>query len=428
MDGDRTGRTPHLLVIMMYWYPYEGPIPAIYSALFERLLKEGYRISLIASFPHFRFGRRERWPEFKGRVFERSDWKGITLYRVWVLAPEFRSGRLSLFFRTVNYLSFSLLALIVGLAVSRKANIILVPSSPPVLGAIVGAVIGKIRKIPFVYNVQDLYPENLSALGIVRSRVVIRLFDQLERILYKRAMCVITISKKMEDVIREKVPNGRVVTIPNFHDTDRIVPMPRNNGFSAIHGLDAKFVVSYVGGVSFTHGLEFVLKGAAMLTDLTDLCFVIVGRGEYLARIKSMAAEMKLPNVMFLPEVPYEKVNEVWAASDASLVCLVRGASTYQVPSKTFGIMASGRAVIAMLDEESEIWGIIANSRGGVCVPPESPEQLAQAVRRLYEDRDSTSRMGKNAREYVVQNYSKDRISRLYDQVFSSLYTGKTPN
>ncbi len=422
MGGHVQKQKPHLLVIMMYWYPYEGPIPAIYAALFEHLLKEGYRISVLSSFPHYRFGRQEKWREYRGRLFERADWKGITVYRVWVFAPEFRSRRLSLFFRSLNYLSFSLLAVIVGLGISRKANVILVPSSPPVLGAVVAAFLGKVRGIPFVYNVQDLYPENLAALAIVRNRLVLRVLDRLERILYRRAARVTAISEKMADAIRGKgIPGRKVVTIPNFHDTDRIVPMPRHNRFSAAHGLDSKFVVSYVGGVSFTHGLQFVVEAAALLSCVPNLCFLIIGRGEYLPNIQNMVRQKNLCNVLFLPEVPYAEVNEAWAASDASLVCLIKGASTYQVPSKTFGIMASGRPVIAMLDEESEIWRIVEDSRGGVCVPPERPDKLAEAVRSLYDDRDAARKMGENARAYVERNFSKERVWRMYDRVFVSV-------
>lgn len=411
-----------MLVMMMYWFPYEGPIPTIYAGLFEGLLRDGYRISLIASFPHFRYGRREKWVEFRGKLFERTKWNGVDLYRVGVFAPEFRSSRVSLLFRALNYLSFALLAFLVGLKVSRNADVILVPSSPPLLGAIIASILGKARGIPFVYNVQDLYPENLSALGIVRNRLILNFWDRLERLVYSRAAGVVVISKKMEECIRKKgVPAGKIVTIPNFHDTDRIVPMPKNNGFSAAHGLNSKFVVSYIGTVSFTHGLEFVVEAAAMLSALSDLCFVIIGRGEHLARIMDMAKDRNLSNVMFLPEVPYEKVNEVWAASDASLVCLVKGASTYQVPSKTFGIMASGRPVIAMLDEGSDIWTIVEESGGGVCVPPERSDKLAQAIKSFYEDREAVKRMGERAREYVVGNYSKERVTGLYTEVFTSV-------
>ncbi|MGC8788012.1 MAG: glycosyltransferase family 4 protein [Anaerolineae bacterium] len=425
MGGESIRGKPHLLVIMMYWYPYEGPIPAIYAALFERLLKEGYRISLIASFPHYRFGRRERWAEFRRRVFECTDWNGINLYRVWVFAPEFRSARLSLFFRSLNYLSFSLMALLVGLAVSRRTDIILVPSSPPLLGGVVAGVLGKLRGIPFVYNVQDLYPDNLAALGVVRNTVVLRLLDRIERRVYRAARWVVPISSEMKDAICRKGISGRkVVTIPNFHDTERIMPMPRQNAFSAIHGLNGRFVVSYIGGVSYTHGLEFVIEAASMLTSVSEVRFVIIGRGEYLERIKQKAEQKDLGNVLFFPEVPYQVVNEVWAASDASLVCLVRGASTYQVPSKTFGIMASGRPVIAMVDEGSEIWRIVEESGGGVCVPPECPEKLARAIRWLYENPEQAARMGRNGRKYVVCNYSKEHIAALYDALLISALRG----
>ncbi len=415
-------RKPHVLEIMMYWFPYEGPIPTIYAALFDRLLKQGYRISLIASFPHYRFGREEKWAEYRGRFFERSDWNGIGLHRVWVLAPEFRSRRLSLFFRFLNYVSFAISALAVGLVVSRGADVLFVPSSPPLLAGFVAAILGRLGGIPFVYNVQDLYPENLAALGILRNRPLLAALSRFERWLYKRASRVTVISRKMEDAIAAKgIDKQKLSMIPNFHETDRIVPLPRMNGFSAAHGLDRKFVVSYVGGVSFTHGLQFVVEAAAVLTRWEEICFLILGRGEYLDRVEDLVRNRALQNVLFLPEVPYEQVKQVWAASDVSLVCLVKGASLYQVPSKTFGIMASGRPVLAMLDEASEIWSIVADSGGGVCVPPERPDKLAEAILDLYGNREEARKMGERAREYVVRNYSEDCVSRAYDDLFTSV-------
>lgn len=412
-------KPPHVLVLMMYWFPYEGPIPAIYATLFQRLMERGYRFSLVASFPHFRLGRKERWPEFKGKLFAREDWNGIDLHRVWVLAPEFRSRRLGLLFRALNYASFTVSSLVAGLIVSRGVDVILVPSSPPFLAAVNAWLIGRLRSIPFVYNIQDLYPENMRTLGMLDEGPVMTVLSRVENALHRRARTVTVISGRMKELLLAKgLSADKVEMIPNFHDTKKIVPLPKRNAFAREFGLEDRFVVSYIGGVSFTHGLEFVLEAAGRLRDEAGIRFMILGRGEHLPKIRERAEAERLDNVQFVPEQPYERMNEIWAASDVSLVCMRKGMSGFQVPSKTFGIMASGRPIIAMLDRDSEIWKIVEEGRGGICVEPERPDLLAGAVLDLFRDDERREKMGRRAREWVTSRYSEEHVVDAYDRVF----------
>ena len=407
---------------MMYWFPYEGPIPVIYKPVFKKLIQKGYKITIIASFPHFRFGRKDKWSEYKGRLFQKKNWNGINLYRVWVFAPEFISPKFRLFFRLLNYLSFSIMSLVLSIILSKKSNIVFAPSSPPLLAAFNATIISKLRKIPFVYNIQDLYPHNLKTLGILNNKVILNLLSLFERFLYKNASIITVISDKMKDIItRKRISSDQIEFIPNFHETKKIIPLPKKNPFSLEFSLQDKFIVSYIGGVSYTHGLEYVLEAADILSEQINIFFMIMGRGEHLSQIKSIALQNQLHNVIFIPEQPYERMNEIWASSDISIVCMRKGISEFQVPSKTFGIMSSGRPVIAMLDEDSEIWNIIKKSKGGICIPPEHADLFAQAVLRLYQDRIKREEMGHNARAFVSEFYSEKVVVDLYDKAFHEI-------
>jgi colanic acid biosynthesis glycosyl transferase WcaI len=407
----------------MYWFPYEGPIPMIYDTIFEKLIERGYKISLIASFPHFRYGREEKWREYRGKFFERANWKGIDLYRTWVFAPTFKSSRFRFFFRTLNYLSFTFSSLLVGLKHSRHADVVFVPTSPPLFAAFNAWIISRIRKIPFIYNIQDLYPDNLGALGLLKKKSFFYwLFAGIEKFLFKKASRLTVISNKMKEIIAAKgIEPEKIAFIPNFHDTSRIKPQPKENRFAVEFGLLDKFIISYIGGVSFTHGLEFVLEAAGKLLQHSNIYFMIMGRGEHLFEIKEIAGRQKLTNILFIVEQPYERMNEIWASSDISLVCMRKGVSGFQVPSKTFGIMACGRPVIAMLDEGSEIWNIVKESKGGCCVPPERPDLLADTILRLYENDNERKEMGRLARNHVVNFYSGKRVTEEYDKIFMDL-------
>lgn len=425
IDGNEStvnDRRLHVLVMMMYWLPYEGPIPLIYATLFQHLMRKGYKISLVASRPHFRFGWTGRWDEYKGRWLTRENWNGIDLYRVWVFAPEFQSRKFSIFFRILNFISFSISSLLIGLRVSKQADLLFVPSSPPFLAALNAWIIGKVRGIPFVYNIQDLYPENMELLGIIKKGRLSKLLEKLEVYLYNKAWKITVISDRMREILlRKGVPGNKVKTIPNFHDTSRIVPLPKENQFALQYGLQNRFIVSYIGAVSYTHGVEFIIEAAEILSETDEILFMILGRGEHLPTIKEMALGKGMKNVLFLPEQPYEKMNEIWATSDVSVVCMRKGVSDYQVPSKTFGIMSSGRPVIAMVDEQSAIWDIVEKSRGGVCVPPEQPALLAQAIKETYVCEKKRKEMGRKARDFVVKNYSEDFIACEYDRTFAGI-------
>jgi glycosyltransferase involved in cell wall biosynthesis len=411
-----------ILVVMLYWYPYEGPLQAIYGPVFKHLMAKGHKITIVASFPHYRKGCPETWDEFKGKLFEESDWKGATLIRSYVFAPIFRSRKLSLLSRALNFISFNISCMYAAIFMTGKQDLIFAPSSPPLTNGICAHLIGLFKKAPFVYNVQDIYPDMAVKLDIINNKIVINTLRYIEDFVYRKAKRLLVISDAMKNnLLLKNVKQDKILIISNFIDTDFIKPLNRDNVFSSRFGLNNKFVVLYAGNVGLPHGIEFVIESAEMLKENRDIVFVFVSRGEHKDKVISKCKSKNLKNVIFLPQQPEHMVPKIWASAEISLVTSRKGLSTYSVPSKTFAIMASGHPVLAMIDENSEVWDLVKKSKSGICVPPERPDILSDAILRLYENNIERNNMGKNGRNYVLNHYSRKIISQKYEDVFENL-------
>lgn len=290
--------------------------------------------------------------------------------------------------------------------------------SPPLTNGLVGFAAGRLRRAPFVYNVQDVYPDIAVRLGVLRSRRSIAIFRRMEKFVYAKAAAVSVISEGFRDNLLAKgVPPGKIEVVPNFADTGLIRPLPRRNAFSAAHGLDERFVVLFAGNIGLSQGLEHVLEAARRLAGHPEVLFLIVGAGAAKPGLIDLAARLGLPNVRFLPFQPYQDIPEMYAASDAGLVPLKRGFTGESVPSKVLSILAAARPLIAAVDEGSETWRLAREAGCGLAVAPEDPAALAGAVLELAGDRERGRRMGAAGRELVERRYSRTAAATKYEEL-----------
>jgi colanic acid biosynthesis glycosyl transferase WcaI len=411
-----------ILVIMLYWYPYEGPLMPIFGAVFKDLMAKGHEITIVTSFPHYRQGRPEIWGDFRGKLFEKTNWEGATLIRSYVFAPVFNHSKFALFFRALNFISFNISSIIAGIFMVGKQDFIFAPSSPPLTNGLCAYVIGIFKKIPFIYNVQDVYPDLAVKLGILRNKAIIKILRLVEDFIYRKSKKVVVISETMKkNLLMKDVENGKIEIISNFIDTNFIKPMAKENEFSIEFDLNNKFVVMYAGNIGLPHGIEFVVGAGEILSNYKDIVFAFVSRGEYKDLIMRLCKSKKLNNVVFPPQQPEYMVPKIWASADVSLVTIRKGLSADSVPSKTFAIMASERPIIAMVDEGSEVWNLVMLSQGGICVPPEKPDLLAESIVKLYNSEQERKKMGKKGRRFVEENYTRRIISSKYERFFSKI-------
>jgi colanic acid biosynthesis glycosyl transferase WcaI len=405
----------NILLITMYFAPDTGANATIITELAEGLAQKGHKITVITAFPHYSDNRIA--PAYRGKLIQHDHHGSINVYRTYIYVPQ---NKTSLFGRLLNYVSFNFFSTLVGLFVTR-CDVILAPSPPLTIG-LTAWVISRLKHIPYVYNVQDIYPDIAIRLGVLKNKNVIRMFSWLEGFVYRGASYITVLSEGFRaNLLQKSVPPDKLRIIPNFVNTDFMTPLPRQNSFSIQNKLDNYFVVMYAGNIGLSQRLETLLTAANELGDLPDLRILIVGNGAAKDDLTRLAMKMNLSNVIFLPYQPVDKLSLMYASADASLVIIRQGISFESVPSKTYTIMASGRPIIASVDTDSEIWTMLHKAECGLYIAPEDATKLAQAIRELHNKRELASEMGKKGRAYVVEHHSQQRIVTQYHQLLTEL-------
>jgi colanic acid biosynthesis glycosyl transferase WcaI len=411
---------------MLYWYPYEGPLMPIYGTVFKELMRNGVEITIVTSFPHYRKGNPETWVSKQRRLFEVSHWEGATVVRSYVYAPVVKNEKLAILGRALSFLSFNFTSLVASVLLVGKADLIFAPSSPPLTNGIIAYVVSRFKRCPMVYNVQDLYPDIAVDMALVRNCWLVKTLRILEKIVYKASNRVLTVSQGMRDLIVSKgVPKGKIEVIENFIDPQFVTPQNRDNYFSRRYGLHNAFVLMYAGNIGIPHGVEVLVGAARLLEDVHDIIFCMVARGEYKDAVEKLARQQQLRNMMFLPPQPEEVTPLIWASASAGVVSYRKGLSHYSVPSKLFAVMCAARPVIASVDADSQTAAIVETAGCGLCVRPESPEEIAAAVMRLRNEPHLAEQMGQRGRDYVERHLNKDTIAGRYDRFFKNLAGNK---
>ncbi len=391
-----------ILLINQYFYPEIASTAQLMTELCEDLVKYGHEVTVVAGFPGYEKKR-------KG-LYEVEYYKGIKIIRTYVYHADRKAGFIK---RLLNYISFTKSSFIGGLF-SGKQDIMFVLSQPPLMGGISAYVISRLKRIGYIYNVQDLYPDIAVDLGVLKNKVLIKFLENVEKFIYKKAKKIAVIGPTLHHhLIKKGVPESKIAEIPNWIDTGNIKPDKKDNAFSREYNLHNEFVVMYSGNIGYSQPLEMIIETAK---ELTEIQFVIIGGGAKKDKLINMTKGVN--NILFLPYQPKEKLSEVFASADIQLILLKKGIANYSVPSKVYGIMASGKPIIASIDEFSEIKSII-DQGCGICVPPEDTKALIGAIKKLYKDSRLCRKYGENGRELVEKEYSRKIITKKYEKMFS---------
>jgi colanic acid biosynthesis glycosyl transferase WcaI len=416
-----------ILIVNIYFHPDPTGTGQVITELARDLVSQGHDVTVITSVPHYggarpitsdrgtdsgRWAGKVRSWANRGSLWRQSTLDGIRVIRTAVYVPR----RKSFWARALNYLTFSALAIVAGVR-SGTQDVILCTSPPLSIGISAWLLSGLLRA-PFVFNVQDIYPDAAVLMGVLRQPAMIGLLQRLERLIYRRAARVIVISDGAKQNLLDKgVADEKLVVIPNWVDVEHVQPVVGNNEFRQRLGLDGARIAMFAGNIGLIAGLETVLEAAAKLRRRPDIRFMIVGEGNAKAALVSQAEAMGLTNVSFLTTQPREILSQVLGAADVHLVTLKRRMSTTSVPSKSYGIMASARPMVAAVDPGSEVWRLVEAAEAGICVLPEEPEALAQAIESMCDDPLRSLRLGENAREYVVRHNDKRTLTSRYGDV-----------
>jgi colanic acid biosynthesis glycosyl transferase WcaI len=410
-----------ILLPIIQFPPDVNSTGLLMAQLCEGLAACGHEISVITSFPHYENFR--IWDEYKGKLIERSKYQDVNVTRLYVYA----AGKKSMVNRLLSYLTFNALAGITGGFSRRRWDVILCPNGSFFTG-VTAWLVGKLKGAPFIYNVQDLYPDVPIRAGQLRNPSAIVALKGIERFMYRKAAHVTVISPLMRDtLISRGVSAEKISVIPNFVDTDFIRPLPKTNNFGQQQGLADKFVVTHAGNLGYVYDLDTLLDAAHLLSSQKDILFLIVGSGVAKPALEKKAHELKLKNVRFMPFQPHEALPWLRASSDVQVSLYKNDAAKDSFPSKVYEIMASGRPLLASPDGDSALAKVVKAARCGLCVNPGNSGHLAESILQLYRDPSLREMMGKRGREYAEVHHSKHTAVTQYDELLRRVAEGARP-
>ena len=363
------------------------------TRVFERAVywvRWGHTVTVITQAPNFPRG--SLFPGYRNDWRQVEDMDGIRVVRVKTFISENRG----VVRRTLDFLSFGVTGTLAALG-ERKPDVI-AATSPQFFAAVAGWLAGNARKVPFVFELGDLWPLSISAVGAMRKGRLLDLMEKLELRLYRDSAAVAALTHAFKrNLVSRGIDAGKIHVVLNGVDLPRYAPRPREEILAAEWGLAGRFVVGYVGTHGMAHGLMNVLHAAERLAGEPNIRFLFVGAGAERQMLVDHADERALPNVVFAPPQPKEEMPTVWSLCDVALVHLKDSPAFAEViPSKIFEAMAMGLPILfaAPKGEASEL---IERHGVGLCVSADDPEALAQAVLRLANDSEGRARFAQAA-------------------------------
>ncbi len=378
------------------------------SRVFERAChwaKWSHNVSVITCAPNFPEGRVV--PGYKNKWYQTETLSGIRVVRV----KTFIAANKGTLLRSVDYVSYMLPAFIGGLFQTRPD--IVAATSPLLFAAVAGCLLAIIRRVPFVMEVSDLWPDSIVAVGAMKRNPLLRMLERLELWLYRQAKEIVVLTPAFkQNLVDRGVPAAKIAVVTNGVELSRFQPRARDAGLAAQWGIKpGDFVVSYIGTLGMAHGLNNALICAKQLAQQSRAKFLFVGPGAEREQLVSETLRAGLTNVVFVPAQPKEGIPDFWALSNAALVHL-KDAPLFRtvIPSKIFEAMAMGLPII-LVAPEGEASRIVLEKKAGVWVRAGDPAALAEAVMRLENDCVLASRYAA-ASLAAAPGHSRERQAR----------------
>lgn len=381
----------HILLIHQAFASLDEPGGTRHHELARDLVRRGHRVTVIASPVSYLTGV---------VTHAQIDGEGSIIIR---RADTYRALHRSFVHRVLAYLSFMVSSFFIGMGV--KDVDLVWGTSPPIFQGWTAWMLARLKGVPFLFEVRDLWPTFAIAVGVLKNPLLIRMSEWLERFLYRHADRVMVNSPGYVQHVTE-LGARRVELVPNGADPDMFDSVDGGRAFRASNHLEQNFVVLYAGAHGMSNDLGVVLAAARLLEDAPEVHLVLMGDGKEKAGLQAQATQMKLANVTFLPPVPKNGMAEALAGADAC-IAILKPIDAYKTtyPNKVFDYMAAGRPVVLAID--GVIRQVVEAAGCGVFAQPGDPNALAEAIRKLARNRTQSAAMGQKGRRYVEQHFNR---------------------
>jgi colanic acid biosynthesis glycosyl transferase WcaI len=408
------------ILYLSQYFPPEMGAPAGRVAELSRLWAEdGHEVTVLTGFPNHPTGIVP--PRYRSKLRQlvmHENHHGVNVVRTWLLPFPNRKA----YERMLNYGSFCISAAATGMFLHQPELVI--ASSPQLLVGLSGWWLARCNGVPFVFEVRDLWPESLAAVGVSnRNSPLHRLLAKIAGFLYRSCDRLVVVTPAFKEYLVEhwQVPDEKIFVVENGVETSLFSRLTPNAALRRAIGAEEKFVVSYIGTIGNAHGLETLLEAAALLRERAPgVLFLLVGEGAEKARIVSLAHSRGLTNVHFVGQQPREQIPAYITASDACLVLLKKSELFKTVlPTKMLEFMSCARPVILGVDGHAR--RVMEQANAGIFVTPEDPSELADAILRLAPDPVLRESLGRNGRQHVLQHFSRQQTARIYLDVLQDL-------
>lgn len=396
-----------------------GAPAARVSELSRHWVQAGHDVTVLTGFPNHPDGVIR--PDYR-KKFRRCVWReeidGINVVRSWLLPFPNRKP----YERMLNYISFGASASLTGSFLARPD--IIIATSPQLLVGLAGHWIAKLKRVPFVLEIRDLWPESLAAVGVGSADSKLhRAIGWLAAYLYRRADHIVVVTPAFrERLIHDwSVPADKMSVIQNGVETALFAQGHSGPEIRAALSAKGKFVVSFIGTIGLAHGLDTLIAAAERLQrEAPDVLFLLLGEGADRERIQQQARSKNLDNIRFIPQQARERIPDYICASDACLV-LLRKSEVFEtvIPTKMLEFMSCARPVI--LGVEGQARDILEKAQAGVCCEPGNHDALCRAILLLKQNRGMGEALGRNGRQYILQHLSRQRTAAHYLDLLTTL-------
>lgn len=399
------------ILMLTQWFDPEPTFKGL--AFAKELVRLGHEVEVLTGFPNYPGGK--LYDGYKIRIIQREIIDGISVLRV----PLYPSHDGSALKRIANYFSFALSAAFMGALLVKPADVMYVYHPPATVG-FAATIISMVRRIPFVYDIQDLWPDTLVATGMLKNPGILRLVDTGCRVIYRQAAKIVVLSPGFKEMlVTLGIPAKKIEVIYNWCDEANIQREDNGTGLDERFGLAGKFNIVFAGTMGKAQALDAVLDAAMILSvSQPNVQFVFVGGGIDVERLRNRTDEMSLANVRFLPRMPMQEIGSVLTQADVLLVHL-RNDPLFKItlPSKTQAYMAAGRPILMAVQGDAA--NLVKKAHAGLVCMPEDSQSIASAVEKFCKmSRQELDEMGKSGRRFYEKELSLAVGAGKFESVF----------